>query len=116
MLGAVRTHALANVVSIPPRADELTPDGARDWASGVGLLETCLATHDTQTCVETPLSRALLLIQFARARSGLAPEIVHFRIPSDGLDDKEDTMPHDWYIKGARCVLYTLRQRIPPLS
>ena len=34
--------------------------------------------------------------------SGLAPEIVHFRIPSDGLDGS--AMPSDWYIKGAKCV------------
>jgi hypothetical protein len=51
MLGAVRTQARTPIVSIPPRTDELTPEGARDWAAGVGLLETCMATHDTQTYV-----------------------------------------------------------------
>lgn len=31
---------------------------------------------------------------------GLSPEIVHFRIPTDGIDDS--IAPDDWYIKGAR--------------
>ena len=35
-------------------------------------------------------------------RSGLAPEIAHFRIPSDKLDVVQG-VPSDWYIKGARC-------------
>ena len=37
-----------------------------------------------------------------KTNSGLSPEIVHFRIPSDGM---ENHMPRDWYIKGARYVL-----------
>ena len=37
-----------------------------------------------------------------KTNSGLSPEIVHFRIPSDGM---ENHMPRDWYIKGARFVL-----------
>ncbi|KAI0030615.1 glycoside hydrolase [Vararia minispora EC-137] len=83
MLGATRAHALTGTVSVPPRKEELTDAGARDWAVGVGLLETCLATHDTQT--------------------GLAPEIAHFRIPSDKLDSlTPGYVPRDWYIKGAR--------------
>jgi hypothetical protein len=36
------------------------------------------------------------------AVSGLAPEIAHFRIPNDGMDDS--MAPADWYIKGARYV------------
>ena len=35
-------------------------------------------------------------------RSGLSPEIVHFRIESDGMSDS--SAPQDWYIKGAACV------------
>jgi mannosyl-oligosaccharide alpha-1,2-mannosidase len=34
---------------------------------------------------------------------GLSPEIVHFRIPSDGMDEMLNA-PLDWYIKGARYV------------
>jgi hypothetical protein len=34
--------------------------------------------------------------------SGLAPEIAHFRIPSDSLGGMRN-IPGDWYIKGARC-------------
>ena len=34
--------------------------------------------------------------------SGLSPEIVHFRIESDGMSDS--SAPQDWYIKGAACV------------
>lgn len=34
--------------------------------------------------------------------SGLAPEIAHFRILGDGVDDS--IAPADWYIKGARYV------------
>lgn len=36
------------------------------------------------------------------AVSGLAPEIAHFRILGDGMDDS--AVPADWYIKGARYV------------
>ncbi|KAI0778922.1 glycoside hydrolase [Trametes elegans] len=80
MLGAVTTGAAAQPVSVPPRASELTPQGKRDWKTGVELIETCMRTHETAT--------------------GLSPEIVHFRIPSDGLSGS--TMPNDWYIKGAK--------------
>ena len=34
--------------------------------------------------------------------SGLSPEIVHFRTPSDGLDAQMGHVPHDWYIKGVK--------------
>ncbi|KAG6852794.1 hypothetical protein C0991_009097 [Blastosporella zonata] len=81
MLGATRTGALVQTVSVPPSDKELSEAGKRDWKNGAELIKTCMATHDTAT--------------------GLSPEIVHFRIPSDGMDDTV-YMPTDWYIKGAR--------------
>ena len=57
MLGATRAHAVVDQVSIPPKANELTEQGVRDWKTGVALIETCMHTHDTLT--------------------GLAPEIAH---------------------------------------
>ena len=83
MLGAATSGAVSLPVNIPPRASELTPQAQRDWKTGVELIETCMQTHDTAT--------------------GLAPEIVHFRIPSDGVVGSG--VPSDWYIKGARYVL-----------
>ncbi|KAG2122568.1 glycoside hydrolase family 47 protein [Suillus clintonianus] len=80
MLGATTSGALVDNVSIPPQIDELTDQGKRDWLTGVELIDTCMATHDTQT--------------------GLAPEIAHFRMAGDGVDDS--VAPADWYIKGAR--------------
>ncbi|KAG1742756.1 glycoside hydrolase family 47 protein, partial [Suillus paluster] len=80
MLGATTSGALVEHVSVPPQTDELTHQGERDWLTGVELIDTCMATHDTQT--------------------GLAPEIAHFRIPGDRMDDS--VAPADWYIKGAR--------------
>ncbi|KAG2153531.1 glycoside hydrolase family 47 protein [Suillus bovinus] len=80
MLGATTSGALVHNVSIPPRTDELTDDGKRDWLTGVELVNTCMATHDTQT--------------------GLAPEIAHFRALGDGMGDSVAST--DWYIKGAR--------------
>lgn len=80
MLGAVTTGAVVHPVSVPPKANELTEQGKRDWTSGMELVETCMKTHDTAT--------------------GLSPEIVHFRIPSDGIDDS--IAPGDWFIKGAK--------------
>ncbi|KAJ3489749.1 hypothetical protein NLI96_g1889 [Meripilus lineatus] len=67
MLGAVTTGAVTQPVSIPPQPSELTDQGKRDWTAGRELVETCMKTHDTAT--------------------GLSPEIVHFRIPTDGIDD-----------------------------
>ena len=84
MLGAVTSGASARQVSVPPRAAELAPAGKRDWQTGVELIETCMATHDTAT--------------------GLSPEIAHFRIPSDGLAGAN--VASDWYIKGAKCVAF----------
>jgi len=67
-------------VSVPPRVEELSDLGRRDWTTGIELIRTCMATHGTQT--------------------GLAPEIAHFRIPSDSLGGVRN-VPGDWYIKGA---------------
>ncbi|KIJ09928.1 glycoside hydrolase family 47 protein [Paxillus involutus ATCC 200175] len=78
MLGATTSGALVDHVSVPPLPFELSAQGQRDWLTGVELIKTCMATHDTQT--------------------GLSPEIVHFRIPGDGIEQA----PSDWYIKGAR--------------
>ncbi|TFK42101.1 glycoside hydrolase [Crucibulum laeve] len=81
MLGATRTGSSSQKVSVPPSPGELTAAGQRDWKTGVELIKTCLSTHDTAT--------------------GLAPEIVYFRIPSDGMDGFPGA-PSDWYIKGAQ--------------
>jgi hypothetical protein len=51
MLGATTSGARTNTVSIPPRSEELLPEGQRDWKTGVDLLETCMNTHETSTCV-----------------------------------------------------------------
>jgi len=42
------------------------------------------------------------MLMLISLRSGLSPEIVHFRIESDGISDC--SAPQDWYIKGAACV------------
>ncbi|KAF8481629.1 glycoside hydrolase family 47 protein [Russula ochroleuca] len=81
LLSATRAGSLVDDVSVPPRAEELSDVGRRDWTTGIELLRTCMATHDTKT--------------------GLAPEIAHFRIPSDNLEVVQG-VPGDWYIKGAR--------------
>ncbi|KAG6835146.1 hypothetical protein H0H93_004448 [Arthromyces matolae] len=101
MLGATKSGAVVDKVSIPPLEKELSDGGKRDWKNGVELIKTCMATHDTAT--------------------GLSPEIVHFRIPSDGMDDYSH-MPSDWYIKGSRPgehppydARYMLRSAISPL-
>ncbi|EIM83275.1 glycoside hydrolase [Stereum hirsutum FP-91666 SS1] len=82
MLGATRTGSLVHPVSRPPLPEELSETGQRDWRTGAELIKTCMATHDTKT--------------------GLAPEIAHFRIPTDGLERTMPYAPKDWYIKGAR--------------
>jgi len=95
-------------VSVPPRADELSDLGRRDWTTGIELIRTCMATHDTKTYVLLPprveSSSAHQTCRCDRAppRRGLAPEIAHFRIPSDSLAGLRN-VPGDWYIKGAGC-------------
>lgn len=81
ILGATTVGALVPQVSVPPRSSDLSDKGKRDWRSGMELIKTCMHTHDTAT--------------------GLSPEIVYFRIPSDGMDSNP-LVPSDWYIKGAR--------------
>ncbi|KAH9016518.1 glycoside hydrolase [Lactarius hengduanensis] len=81
LLSATRSGALVQDVSVPPRLEELSEVGQRDWATGIELIRTCMDTHDTKT--------------------GLAPEIAHFRIPSDNMQSVLNA-PGDWYIKGAR--------------
>lgn len=49
MLGAITTGAVTQNVSSPPKQDELTEQGKRDWEAGVALIETCMRTHDTAT-------------------------------------------------------------------
>jgi hypothetical protein len=49
MLGATRTGALVDTVSIPPAKGELSGKGMRDWKAGVDLLKTCVHTHETAT-------------------------------------------------------------------
>ncbi|KAJ6585005.1 glycoside hydrolase [Mycena capillaripes] len=80
LLGATTTGALVHPVSIPPKPEQLSESGQRDWQTGLNLIKTCMDTHKTVT--------------------GLAPEIAHFRIASDGIGD-EYRYPSDWYIKGA---------------
>jgi mannosyl-oligosaccharide alpha-1,2-mannosidase len=50
MLGAT-TAGSRGAVSVPPKMDELTRSGQRDWKTGVELLEGCMATHETATYV-----------------------------------------------------------------
>ena len=49
LLGATRTGALVQPVSVPPRPEELSEKGMRDWQTGVELVKTCMHTHDTAT-------------------------------------------------------------------
>ena len=95
MLGAVTTGTTGPTVSIPPRANELTSVGKRDWINGVGLVQTCMETHKTATYA---ILHAYSVPALTCSRSGLSPEIVHFRVPNDNV--KTDSK-HDWYIKGA---------------
>ncbi|KAJ7691353.1 glycoside hydrolase [Mycena rosella] len=79
MLGATTAHLkdAAQPASVPPKMKELTPTGQRDWQTGVDYLEGCMATHDTKT--------------------GLSPEGVNYRTPSDPGPPGE----RDWYINKA---------------
>jgi mannosyl-oligosaccharide alpha-1,2-mannosidase len=52
MLGAVTTGAVSGLVSVPPRAGELSDIGMRNWQNGVDLLEGCMETHMTATFVK----------------------------------------------------------------
>jgi hypothetical protein len=61
MLGATTAHALVHPVSIPPKPEELTDIGNRDWKTGVELVKTCMQTHDTATCVMRPFTPFIML-------------------------------------------------------
>ncbi|KAF4605034.1 mannosyl-oligosaccharide alpha-1,2-mannosidase [Pleurotus pulmonarius] len=76
MLGATTVGAISGKVSLPPRMEELTPKGQRDWNTGVELLETCVHTYESET--------------------GLSPEITMF------YTERPTTGDRDWYIKGAQ--------------
>lgn len=102
MLGATTAGALVDRVSVPPLPHELSEQAKRDWLTGVELVKTCMATHDTQTYVIPPVFACgccvcLLNCCFC---SGLAAEIVHFRTPGDKVIDWSNRT--DWYIKGSR--------------
>jgi hypothetical protein len=97
MLGATTAGArVRGSVSVPPRADELTEIGKRDWDTGLALLEGCMETHKTATYVRPGLS--LSRIHGLPVCRGLSPEIVQF-VPSAGQPTR------DWHIKGSKCVL-----------
>lgn len=49
MLGAVTAGAVVDEVSTPPKPDQLSEVGMRDWKTGAELVKTCMATHDTAT-------------------------------------------------------------------
>lgn len=57
MLGAVSANPTVprNKISYPPKEEQLSADGLRDWKVGHELLKTCLATHETVTYVFNPL-------------------------------------------------------------
>lgn len=60
MLGATTAGALGHddesghLVSIPPKAGELSAVGQRDWTTGVNLIETCVDTYRTARYVGLP--------------------------------------------------------------
>lgn len=81
MLGATTSGAVVDHVSVPPLPNELSPQGKRDWFTGVELIKTCLATHNTQT--------------------KLPPEIAYFRLRSQKDKNSGKKLPPDWYIKGS---------------
>lgn len=64
LLSATRPGALVQDVSVPPRPEELSEVGRRDWATGIELIRTCMATHDTKTfvppLVDEPQGRSLI--------------------------------------------------------
>ena len=60
MLGATRTGALVDKVSVPPQPGQLSEIGLRDWETGKELVKTCLHTHDTATSVHLTPSQVTL--------------------------------------------------------
>lgn len=70
MLGATTSGALTHNVSIPPSTDELTSQGERDWLTGVELIDTCMATHDTQTYVSKCFGSVCMCTEHGGQRPG----------------------------------------------
>lgn len=52
-------------VSVPPRVEELSGLGRRDWTTGIELIRTCMATHGTQTYVVPTRAEFFQLIKCA---------------------------------------------------
>ncbi|GJJ13259.1 hypothetical protein Clacol_007510 [Clathrus columnatus] len=82
-------------MSVPPQMQDFTRGQVRDWRTGVDLIKTCLATYETKT--------------------GLSPEIVHFRERDDAIP-ATSVVHGDWYIKGNRdnSVPYDARYILRP--
>ena len=51
LLSATLAGGVVSSVSVPPRAEELSDLGRRDWTTGIELIRTCMATHETKTYV-----------------------------------------------------------------
>lgn len=57
----------------------------------------CENTRHTNVAPASRSDRTMLML--SSSLSGLSPEIVHFRIPGDGINDA--LAPDDLYIKGS---------------
>ena len=68
LLGATRSGGLEYDVSVPPRPEELTEVGRRDWTTGIELLRTCMATHDTKTFVLSPPPLQFVFVESSRTQ------------------------------------------------
>lgn len=81
-----------------PRAFGAREEGLADGCAPSGDMRKD-ARHTNVTVISYCNRTALTLFSLS---SGLSPEIVHFRIESDGISDS--STPQDWYIKGAMWV------------
>lgn len=116
LLGAVSTRdgGAYEWASVPPTEEELNVGdkrAARDWKTGLELLNTCMETHKTETYARpshfaTP-TRADGSC-FVMTNRGLAPEIAHFRIPNEPQWISQ-VVSGEWYIKGSQCVTYLIQ-------
>jgi hypothetical protein len=84
-------------MKVPPDTSKFNEQERADWMMGVQLIEGCMATHETATYARSIGHVNDLLIYVLR--SGLAPEIAHFRTDSDSAMVRGQA-PSDWYIKG----------------
>jgi hypothetical protein len=57
-------------VSIPPKPRELSETQSRDWDTGKELIKTCMATHDTKTCVNA----IRLVFSLLEVKASLLPQ------------------------------------------